>query len=324
MTHVEDLVKGVLAGDKRAVARSITLIEDKMPEAAELLKALKPHTGRAYVIGITGPTGVGKSSLIRELIKVFRRRGLKIGVVAVDPTSPFTGGAILGDRLRMQDLTLDQGVFIRSMATRESVGGIAEATEGAVRVLDAAGYDIILVETVGAGQLDVGVAGIAHTVVLVLAPGLGDEIQIIKAGLMEIADIYVVNQADRVNADKMVADLTSVLDMEPQNPGWRPPIVKTVALTGEGVEELVEQIERHRAFLAEGGVRLTERKARALLREALTRTLLSDFLNKLMRTPDFEAVAREIAAGRLTAGAGAELLIRKLLKAVRGWHEQAS
>jgi len=323
LTHVERLVKSVLAGDKRAIARSITLIEDKTPEAADLLKALEPHTGRAYVVGITGPTGVGKSTLIRELVEAFRQRGLKVGVVAVDPTSPFTGGAILGDRLRMQEFTLDPGVFIRSMATRESVGGIAEATEGAVKVLDAAGYDVILVETVGAGQLDVGVAGIAHTVVLVLAPGLGDEVQVIKAGLMEIADIYVVNQADRVNADRMVADITSVLNMEPQNPGWKPPIVKTVALTGEGVEELVEQIERHRAFLAEGGIRLTEKKARALLVEALTRTLLSDLLPKLMRTPDFEAVTQEIAAGHLTAGAGAKLLIRRLLKAVRGWHEGA-
>ncbi len=321
---VNAIVGGVLKGEKRAIARAISLVEDGASEAEAILSALGPHVGKAHVVGITGATGSGKSTLIHKLILAYRRRGRKVGVVAVDPTSPFTGGAFLGDRVRMQDVTLDGGVFIRSMATRESIGGIADATEGAVRILDAAGYDIILVETVGAGQLDVGVAGIAHTVVLVLAPGLGDEIQAIKAGIMEIADIFVVNKADRPGADQTVADIMSALEMEDYGPAsWRPPIVKTVALTGEGIDELIEQIERHKRYLAEKGIRFSEKKVRALLVEALRRAIMSDLLPMIVRSAKFDGAVKMIMSGRLTVGAGADLLLAPLKKFLRGSHGEA-
>ncbi len=321
---VEAVVRGVLRGEKRAIARAISLIEDGAPEAEAILSALEPHTGRAYVVGITGATGSGKSTLIHKLVGAYRRRGLTVGVVAIDPSSPFSGGAFLGDRVRMQDLTLDEGVFIRSMATRGSVGGISDAAEGAVKVLDAAGFDRVLVETAGAGQLDVGVAGLANTVVLVLAPGLGDEIQAIKAGIMEIADVLVVNKADRPGADETVADLVSALEIEDYGPsGWVPPIVRTVALTGEGVEELVEQIERHRAFMAKSGLRFTEKKVRAMLVEAIKRALTSDIVPLITRSAKFDGAVRMIMSGRLTVGAGADLLLAPLKRFLRDRHVSA-
>ena len=318
------VVSGVLKGEKRAIARAISLIEDGAPEAEALLSALEPHTGRAYVVGVTGATGSGKSTLIHKLVGAYRRRGLTVGVVAIDPSSPFSGGAFLGDRVRMQDLTLDEGVFIRSMATRGGVGGISDAAEEAVKVLDAAGFDRVLVETAGAGQLDVGVAGLANTVVLVLAPGLGDEIQAIKAGIMEIADVLVVNKADRPGADETVADLVSALEIEDYGPsGWVPPIVRTVALTGEGVEELVEQIERHRAFMAKSGLRFTEKKVRAMLVEAIKRALTSDIVPLITKSAKFDGAVRMIMSGRLTVGAGADLLLAPLKRFLRDRHVPA-
>ncbi len=324
MKPIEDIVKGVLEGRKRAIARAISIIEDSGPGAADLLNALEPYGGRAYVIGVTGATGSGKSTLIHKLAMAYRKRGHKVGIIAVDPTSPFTGGAFLGDRIRMQDLTLDEGIFIRSMATREGVGGISNAAEGAVRVLDAAGFDTIIVETVGAGQLDVGIAGLAHTVLLVLAPGLGDEIQAIKAGLMEIADIFVVNKADKPEADRTVADLMSVLEMEDYgSSGWRPPIVKTVALTGEGVEELVRRIEEHKEFMRSRGLRFSEKKVRAMLVEALRRAILSDVLPMITMSAKFEGAVRMVMSGKLTVSSGAELLLAPLKEFLRCRHEEA-
>jgi len=321
---IEDVVKGVLEGRKRAIARAISIIEDSGPGAADLLNTLEPYGGRAYVIGVTGATGSGKSTLIHKLAMAYRKRGHRVGIIAIDPTSPFTGGAFLGDRIRMQDLTLDEGIFIRSMATRESVGGISNAAEGAVRVLDAAGFDTIIVETVGAGQLDVGIAGLAHTVLLVLAPGLGDEIQAIKAGLMEIADIFVVNKADKPEADRTVADLMSVLEMEDYgSSGWRPPIVKTVALTGEGVEELVRRIEEHKEFMRSRGLRFSEKKVRVMLVEALRRAILSDVLPMITMSAKFEGAVRMVMSGKLTVSSGAELLLAPLKEFLRCRHEEA-
>ena len=324
MRSVEELVAGVLKGNKRAVARAISIIEDGRPEAADLLNALEPHGGKAYVIGVTGATGSGKSTLIHKLARAYRLKGHKVGVVAIDPTSPFTGGAFLGDRIRMQDLTLDEGIFIRSMATREGLGGISHAAEGAVKVLDAAGFDTILVETVGAGQLDVGIAGLAHTVLLVIAPGLGDEIQAIKAGLMEIADIFVVNKADKPEADRAVSDLLSVIEIENYgSSNWRPPIVKTIALTGEGIEELIRRIEEHKEFMRSRGLRFSEKKVRAMLVEAIRRAILSDVLPMITMSAKFDGAVKMIMSGKLTVSSGADLLLAPLKKFLRGSHEEA-
>ncbi len=234
-----DLVDRLLAGDRRAVARLISLVENGAPESREALAALFPHTGHAHIVGITGSPGSGKSTLVNQLAKVFRRQGATVGIVAVDPTSPFSGGAILGDRIRMQDLCGDPGVFIRSMATRGALGGLARATSDVVKVLDAFGKDVILVETVGVGQDEVDIAKAAHTTIVVEAPGMGDDIQAIKAGVMEIADILVVNKADREGAERTVAALEMMLDLNGHPAcGWQTPVLKTVATQDEGIADL--------------------------------------------------------------------------------------
>jgi LAO/AO transport system kinase len=297
------LVGDALNGDRRALARVISLVEDGGASAEAALAGLLPHTGRAHIVGVTGAPGTGKSTLVNQLAKAIRAEGRRVGVVAVDPTSPFTGGAILGDRIRMRDLTGDPGVFIRSMATRGSLGGLARATADVVKVLDAAGFDLILIETVGAGQAEVDIAGAAHTVLVVAAPGMGDEVQAIKAGILEIADILVVNKADLPHADSAVRALRAMLDLagpgrdyhtllhhglpvevvadeRPEQEGWQTPIFETVAVSGEGVAGVVEAIERHRAYLEESGELARRERARvaaeieALLREVLMRRLL--------------------------------------------------
>jgi len=270
-----DLAERVLTGDRRATARLITLIENNGPQARRMLAALFPHTGRAHIVGITGAPGTGKSTLVNELAKAYRHGdpAPRVGIIAVDPTSPFSGGALLGDRIRMRDLSGDPGVFIRSMATRGSLGGLARATSDAVKVLDAAGYEIVLVETVGAGQSEVDIAKAAHTTVVVEAPGLGDDVQAIKAGILEIADVFAVNKADRDGVEHTAMALEMMLDLnhasrptvhhsvlmqvespaEPadETPVWRPPICKTIATRGEGVPALLEAIKAHRAYLEE-------------------------------------------------------------------------
>ncbi len=277
-----ELVSGVLAGDRRALARLISRIEDEEPSVQEALSALHPHTGRAHVIGVTGAPGTGKSTLVNELAKGFRKRGETVGIVAVDPTSPFTGGALLGDRVRMRDLAGDPGIFIRSMATRGSLGGLARATGDVVRVLDAAGFSVILVETVGVGQAEVDIARTAHTTVVVEAPGLGDDVQALKAGLMEIADILVVNKADRPGAAQTVRALEVALELGWNNAGlsrdrWRPPVLKTVAVDGTGVEAVLEAIAAHRAYLQSSGLwgHRERERARADLMQALERDLMA-------------------------------------------------
>jgi len=252
LRSLEQLAQGVVNGDKRSIARAITLIENNGEDAQKLVSLLYPYTGKAHIVGITGPGGSGKSTLIEKLISELRRRGKTVGVLATDPSSPFTGGAFLGDRIRMQKFATDEEVFIRSMATRNVPGGIAKATKDAVNVLDAAGKDVIIVETVGAGQAEVDIIKVAHTVVVVFAPGLGDEIQAIKAGIMEIADIFVVNKADLENANRAVTDLKASLELNVQEKAWKPPVLKTVALTGEGIEQLVNEIFEHKAFLEKG------------------------------------------------------------------------
>jgi len=248
-----DLVERLLEGDRRALARAISLVESGDPGSRVILRQVYPHTGRAQIVGMTGAPGTGKSTLVSALAREFRRRRRTVGIVAVDPSSPFTGGALLGDRIRMQELAGDSGIFIRSMASRGHLGGLARATGEVVKLLDAAGFSLIVVETVGAGQSEVEVAGAAHTTIVVDVPGLGDDIQAIKAGILEIADILVVNKADLPGADRRVAQLEAMLDMGYAQADWRPPVLRTVATRGEGVGELAEAIERHWAFLQEEG-----------------------------------------------------------------------
>jgi LAO/AO transport system kinase len=249
----ETLAAGVRAGDKRALARAITLVENSDPLAYEVVRDVYPDTGSAYVVGVTGPPGVGKSSLIAALIRHVRPQGTTLGVISVDPSSPFSKGALLGDRIRLSDHFLDPGVFIRSMGTRGHLGGLAEATLQAMLVLDAAGKDLVFVETVGAGQSEVEVIGVADTVLLVLMPGSGDSIQALKAGIMEIPDVIAINKKDHPMAKTMLNEVRSILTLDKERV-WKPPIVLTEAVTGEGVPELWEKVEQHRKHLEETGL----------------------------------------------------------------------
>ena len=242
---VAAFVARVLAGEQRAGARAMRLVDDRHPLACSVLQQLWPHTGRARIIGVTGNPGSGKSTLTDQLIRHYRAEGLQVGVVAVDPSSPFTGGAILGDRIRMSEHATDPGVFIRSMATRGHLGGLSTSTIDVVAILDAMGFDVVILETVGVGQDEIEVVKVAQTSVVVLVPGLGDDIQAIKAGLLEIADVFVVNKADRDGADRTVGDLHVMQHLVEHNASWTPPVVRTVALDGRGVAELVEAIAAH-------------------------------------------------------------------------------
>jgi len=277
-TATGDLVARARAGDKRSLARLVSVVENDDPGAAEILRTLYADTGRAQVVGVTGPPGGGKSTLVNNLAGAYRERSSRVAVVAVDPSSPFSGGAILGDRIRMRERFLDEGIFIRSMASRGHAGGLARATARVVNVLDALGTDVVLVETVGVGQEEVDVIGVADTVCLVTVPGLGDDIQAIKAGILEIADVLVVNKADRPGADETVRDLAQMLSLAKDHP-WKPPIIRTSARSGEGTRELVDAIEKHRAWSAGSGEQVRRRRAaarvevEARLREALLREL---------------------------------------------------
>jgi LAO/AO transport system kinase len=262
---VERLVEGVRSGDRRALARAITLIESSDARANELIKQVYPETGKAYAVGVTGPPGVGKSSLISALVRHVRAQDRSVGVISVDPSSPFTRGALLGDRIRLADHFLDPEVFIRSMGTRGHLGGLAEATLQAALLLDAAGKDLLFLETVGAGQSEVEIITIADTVLLVLMPGSGDSIQALKAGIMEIPDVIAVNKREHPAAKTMVNEVRSILALDTDE-GWRPPIVLTEALKGEGIEELWEEIEQHRRYLEENQL-LAERRAQHLAGE---------------------------------------------------------
>ncbi len=318
------LVTDLLAGSQRALARLLTYIENEHPQAQVALAALYPHTGRAHLVGVTGAPGTGKSSLVNSLAKAYRAAGQTVGIIAVDPTSPFSGGAILGDRIRMRDLAGDRGVFIRSMATRGSLGGLARATSDAVRALDAAGFDVILIETVGAGQSEIDIARQAHTTLVVEAPGLGDEVQAIKAGILEIADILVVNKADQPGAPSTVRALRTLLDLGSNRPPtglhhglpgqdsrwpaadhhpdeWQTPIVETVATEGRGIDALQQAIQAHRAYLRESGqLRLRERQRQEIelqsrLQEVLFRQVAERIDPALWQTVLDQVVARELA-----------------------------
>jgi len=304
------LVEQVLKGDKRAVAKLISMVEDDDPGATEALAFVYPKTGKAHVVGFTGPPGVGKSSLINRLVREFRSRGKKVGVVAVDPTSPFTGGAVLGDRIRMADTGTDPGVFIRSMATRGHAGGLALATFDAVKVLDAFGMDIVFVETVGAGQSEVEVASRAHTTVVVQMPQSGDAVQVLKAGILEIGDVYVVNKTDLGGADVMATNLQFMID---EKEGWRAPVAKTSALEGKGIPELADAIERHHKHLRSGPLweRRESDRARKELLESMRRLLAETFSEKEAGEA-FESNVKSIVARRIDPRTAAAKLLHDL------------
>ena len=312
---VPDLVARARRGDPAAVARLITLVEDASPLLREVMSALREHAGRAHVLGITGAPGVGKSTSTNALVAGMRRAGKRVGVLAIDPSSPFSGGALLGDRVRMSEHASDPGVYIRSMATRGHLGGLAWSAPQAIRVLDAAGCDVILVETVGVGQSEVEIASQADTSVVLLAPGMGDGIQAAKAGILEIGDVYVVNKADRDGADATARELNHMLGLgESRGPGdWRPPIVKTVAARGEGVDEVVEALEKHRAWMEERGVLAERRLSRASREvETIAVTALRERIGDLHGDRRLGALAERIIAGELDPYRAADELVAGL------------
>ena len=264
--RIEEIIEGVRSGTTRALARAVTLVERDDPAADRLLAEIYPQTGRARVIGITGSPGAGKSTLVDALARHYRKEGKKVGIIAVDPTSPFTGGAILGDRIRMQGLYTDPGVFIRSMATRGFLGGIARATTDVVDLLDAAGFDLVVVETVGVGQGEVEVIRTVQTNVVVLVPGMGDDIQAIKAGIMEIGDIFAVNKADRPGADRTVTEIMMMMSLVEEHGDWISPVVKTTASLEKGITELADALEKHREYLVTSGEIVRRNRERARIR----------------------------------------------------------
>jgi LAO/AO transport system kinase len=313
---IDELVDRARAGQLRAVARLISLVEDQHPQLREVAKALMPYTGNAQIIGLTGPPGVGKSTSTSALISALRKEGKRVGVLAIDPSSPFSGGALLGDRIRMTEHTTDTGVFIRSMATRGHLGGLAWATPQAVRVLDAAGFDVVLIETVGVGQSEVDVVKLADTTVVLLAPGMGDGIQAAKAGVLEIADVFVVNKADREGAETTVHDLKQMISFgrkEIRGQSWRQPIVRTVASKGEGVGDVLRALAEHREWLGERGELVRRRVTRAVSEvAAIALHRLRAELGHLRGGEELTALAKQVVDRELDPYTAAEKLIGDL------------
>ena len=308
------LAKRLLRGSPGALARSISLVEEERPEGRAILKVIYPRTGRALVLGITGPPGAGKSSLASRMVAAWRARGEKVGIIAVDPSSAFSGGAILGDRIRMQEHALDPGVFIRSMATRGHFGGVSRASRDVVDLMDAAGYGIVLIETVGVGQDEVEVVGIADLVLVVLPPGQGDDIQAIKAGILEIADVFVINKADREGADRLEAELQAMLALSGDTETAATPIVKTVAISGSGVAELMEAVERHRSRAVTREARRKREMDRS--RDRLLDLLREEMFKRVRRTcladGEMEALVEDLASRRRDPYSAAEAVLDRI------------
>lgn len=315
MLSESELIDGVLKGNRRALARLITLIEDEDLLASKVLAKLYKHTGKAHIIGITGPPGSGKSTIVTKLIPELRKKQKTIGIVCVDPSSPFSGGALLGDRIRMQEHTLDEAVYVRSMGTRGHLGGLARSTSDAVRAIDAFGKDVIIVETVGAGQAEVEIIEIAQTVIVTDVPGSGDDIQAIKAGIMEIADIFVVNKSDLPGADNKVMEINAMLELDSRQRDWTPPVILTDARSGDGIPELVEKIEQHIEFLKKSGLlnqkdlKRSRDELEDLMRDKLTRKLLE----KLRDEPEYDDAIAKIAKRNEDPYTVAERLIAEFL-----------
>jgi LAO/AO transport system kinase len=305
------LVDQLLEGNKAAASRLMTVVENRRAGYGDAMRLLTPHTGRAYLIGVTGPPGAGKSTLVNCLIKHYRQAGKTVGVVAVDPTSAVSGGALLGDRIRMLEFFQDQGVFVRSMASRGQLGGLSAATADVARVMDAYGIDIVIVETVGVGQDEVSIAGVADTTLLVEVPGMGDDVQALKAGVLEIADVIVINKADREGADRLASQLKTAMRLVPAPPGaWTPPVVKTIAADGTGIEDLAEAIERHRAYLSRDGHLDAERRAR-LKEEVLERArdiILRRMVSGLEQSGVLDSVLDELMSREIDPASAARRL----------------
>lgn len=310
-----NIVDGILSGNRRALARGITLVENGEAEKYSILAKLHSHTGKSRIVGVTGSPGAGKSSLVDQMTKFYRKRGKTVGVIAVDPTSPFSGGALLGDRIRMQDNTLDPGVFIRSMGTRGSLGGLSRSTKEVITLFDAFGFDVIIVETVGVGQSELDIMDTADTVVVVLTPAGGDVIQTLKAGIMEIADVFAINKADLDGADRVASEVNKTLDLSHSD--WRPPVVKTISLDGTGLDELLDEIDRHQEFLQTSGKLETLRQRR--LKEEVTGIVLGRFRDILTQRfqgePHFQTLLNDVVNRKQDPYTAAQTI----MEAMEGW-----